>query len=129
MRAHAMRQTRSVSTMAMVVVAAAALLATTMVVLQTTRIVIGAPAERFQPVEEEPAERAAPEWGFVERSPGAVDILRHRSGLTPADLLRTHAFGWEGLTIREALSSPELVGLLRHRPGLTALDLVRIGSG
>jgi len=66
-------------------------------------------------------------WGFVLNADTA-QVLRHRPGLTPRDLLRTHAFGWEGLTIREVFEDPALMKELRLQPWLTPIDLIRLGA-
>ena len=123
-----MRHTPSVPVVAIAMLVAAALAATVLIVLRTTGVSFDGSAVRPPAATTESAQATAPEWDFVLRSPGAAEILRHRPGLTPVDIVRTHAFGWEGLTIREALDSPKMIEILRHRPGLTPLDLVRIGS-
>ena len=74
---------------------------------------------------------ASQDWGFVLNADTA-HVLAHRPGLTPEDLVRTHAFGWEGPTIREVLRDPALVKERRLQPSLTPIDLVRLearGSG
>ena len=65
------------------------------------------------------------DWGFVLNADTAL-MLRHRPGLTPQDLVRTHAFGWEGPTIREVLEDPALMKELRLQPSLTPIDLIRL---
>lgn len=67
----------------------------------------------------------AEDWGFVLNAETA-QVLRHRPGLTPQDLLRTHAFGWDGLTIREVFEDPALVKKLRRQPSLSPIDLIRV---
>ena len=71
--------------------------------------------------------QAAPaeEWGFVLRADTA-QVLRHRPGLEPVDFVRTHAFGWRGVTIDEALGNPVLVKELRLQPQLSPIDLIRL---
>jgi hypothetical protein len=73
-------------------------------------------------------ERAVPSagegWGFVLGS-SAVQVLRHRPGLTPADIVRSHAFGWEGLTVHEILSNPQYLRTLRLEPQISAVGIIR----
>jgi hypothetical protein len=68
---------------------------------------------------------AAESWGFVLRADTA-QVLRHRPGLEPAEFISTHAFGWDGLTIGEAVHDPALVKELRLRRTLSPVDLVRM---
>lgn len=73
-------------------------------------------------------ERVAPateDWGFV-LAADVNSVLRHRPGLEPVDFLRTHAFGWDGLTIEEVLATPTLVRELRMHPDLSPVDLIRL---
>jgi hypothetical protein len=65
------------------------------------------------------------DWRFVLNAP-VVEVLRHRHGLTPADVVRTHAFGWEGATVREVLRDPVFVRTLRLDPTRSPLDMVRM---
>jgi hypothetical protein len=65
------------------------------------------------------------DWGFVLDS-SVVQVLRHRPGLTPADVVRSHAFGWSGVTLHEAVSRPQYLRILRSEPTLSPLDLVRM---
>ena len=67
----------------------------------------------------------AEDWGFVLTSDTA-QVLRHRPGLTPLDLVRSHAFGWEGLTVREVFEDPTLMNELRLHPSLSPIDLIRL---
>jgi hypothetical protein len=76
-----------------------------------------APVERVGTVNED--------WVFVLRADTAL-VLRHRPGLEPADFLRTHAFGWDGVTVREVLTSPALVKELRLQPELSPIELIRL---
>ena len=66
-------------------------------------------------------------WGFVLGSP-VVEVLRHRPGLVPADMVRTSAFGWEGATVRDVLSDPVFVRELRLDPALSPLDTRATGG-
>lgn len=68
---------------------------------------------------------AVEDWGFVLKADTA-QILRHRPGLEPSDFVRTHAFGWEGVTVGEVFDSPALVKELRLQPHLSAIDLIRM---
>ena len=63
-------------------------------------------------------------WGFLLREPVAA-VLGHRAGLEPMDLIRTHAFGWDGPTIHEVTSRARYLRVLRREPTLSPLDLVR----
>ena len=65
------------------------------------------------------------DWGFVLNADTA-QVLRHRPGLEPTDFVRTHAFGWEGVTVGEVLDSPALMKELRLQPDLSAIDLIRM---
>lgn len=65
------------------------------------------------------------DWGFVLDS-SVVQVLRHRPGLSPADVVRSHAFGWSGVTLHEAVSRPQYLRILRREPTLSPLDLVRM---
>jgi hypothetical protein len=73
--------------------------------------------------------RAVPvveDWGFVLNA-DSTQVLRHRPGLEPVDFIRTHAFGWEGITLGEVFDDPALVKELRlQRGSLSAVDLVRM---
>jgi len=66
----------------------------------------------------------AEDWSFA-LGPNTAQILRHRPGLTPVDMVRSRAFGWTGLTIHEVTSRPQYLRILRHGQGLTPIDLVR----
>lgn len=81
------------------------------------RLVREPAADAFDPVTQA--------WGFV-LSADTAQVLRHRTDLTPSDFIRTHAFGWEGPTIREVLDSPALMKELRRQPSLTPIDLIRL---
>lgn len=119
---------RSLPILAMVAIEAVALVATILIMLRVTGVSFHGAQEGPTSAATDTTQVSPPEWEFVLRTPGVVSILRDRPGLTPLDIIRTHAFGWEGLTIREVLASPKMIDILRHRPGLTALDLVRIAS-
>lgn len=56
----------------------------------------------------------------------AAHVLRHRPGLEPIDFVRTHAFGWEGVTVGEVFDSPALMKELRLQPHLSPIDLIRM---
>lgn len=123
-----MRRSPALPTVAIAIFVVVVVVGTVVAVLQTTGESFEATTERPLPQATELAAATPQVWDFVLRSPRAVKILRHRTGLTPIDIVRTHAFGWKGLTISEVMRSTELMEVLRHRPGLTLLDLVRIGS-
>ena len=129
MGTNVMRMRRSPAlTVAIAMFVVVAVVGTAVAVLQTTGESFEAATERPLPQATEVAAATPHVWDFVLRSPRAVKILRHRPGLTPIDIVRTHAFGWTGLTISEVLRSTKLMEVLRHRQGLTLLDLVGIGS-
>ena len=71
------------------------------------------------------AEPVAEDWSFILNADDA-QVLRHRPGLEPTDFVRTHAFGWEGVTVGEVLDSPALMKELRLQPDLSAIDLIRM---
>jgi hypothetical protein len=116
-------------TLVIAAIEVAILAATALVVLRTIGVSLDGSVGRWPPAAIEEDQPTAPEADFVLEAPGAAQILRHRPGLTPVDIVRTHAFGWKGLTVRDVLRSPELVSVLRHRPGLSPLDLVEFMSG
>jgi len=66
------------------------------------------------------------DWSFVLGSP-VVQVLRHRPGLRPIDVVRSHAFGWTGPTIHEVTSKPRYLRILRMDPTLSPVELVRVG--
>ena len=124
-----MRRSPALPAVAIAMFVVVALAGTVVAVLQSDRRVVrGDDSNDLRPRRRSQRPATPPVWDFVLRSPGAVEILRHRPGLTPIDIVRTHAFGWKGLTIGEVRRSTNLMEVLRHRPGLTLLDLVRIGS-
>jgi hypothetical protein len=116
-------------TLVIAAIEAAALAATALLVLRTTGVSLDGSTRRRPPAAIAEAQAMAPDADFVLETRGAGQILRHRPGLTPADIVRTHTFGWKGLTVREVLSSPKLISVLLHRPGLSPLDLVEVMSG
>ena len=77
------------------------------------------------PARIELAATPAQDWGFVLRADRA-QVLRHRPGLEPADLVQTHAFGWAGTTVLDVLDNPALMKELRLQRTLTPIDLVRL---
>lgn len=77
------------------------------------------------PVRIETAVTPVQGWGWLLRADTA-QVLRHRPGLEPADLVRTHAFGWTGPTEREIRRNPVLMRELRLQPSLTQIDLIRL---
>lgn len=68
------------------------------------------------------------DYSFVLDSP-LVEVLRHRPGLSPTDVVRSHAFGWKGPTIHEVTSQQRYLRILRMDPTLSPLDLVRDLAG
>lgn len=106
-----------------------------MVALGVGLVAIGAAYVVRGPSSVEPAEApsgatwaAAPvteDWGFVQNADTA-QVLRHRPGLEPTDFVRTHAFGWEGVTVGKVFDSPVLMKELRLQPHLSVIDLVRM---
>jgi hypothetical protein len=66
------------------------------------------------------------DWSFVLGSP-VVQVLRHRPGLRPIDVVRSHAFGWTGPTIHEVTSKPRYLRILRMDPTLSPVELARVG--
>ena len=76
-----------------------------------------------EPVRIQATAPASEDWGFVLRA-DVAQVLRHRPGLTPVDFVRTHAFGWKGLTLGESVHSPALVKELRLQRTLSPVDLV-----
>jgi hypothetical protein len=123
-----MRRSPAPPAVAIAIFVIVAVVGTVVAVLRTTGESFEVTTERPLPQATELAAATPHVWDFVLRSPRAVEILRHRPGLTPIDIVRTHAFGWKGLTISEVMRSTELMEVLRHRPGMTFLNLVRIGS-
>jgi hypothetical protein len=121
-----MRRSPALSAVAIAIFVVLVVVGTLVAVVQTTGESFEATTGRLLPQSTELAAGTSPAWDFVLSSPQAVEILRHRPGLTPIDIVRTHAFGWKGLTISEVLRSTKLMEVLRHRQGLTLLDLVEI---
>lgn len=65
------------------------------------------------------------DWGFVLRA-DANHVLRYRPGLEPVDFIRTHAFGWDGPTVREVFANLVLLRELRLQPQRSLVDLIRL---
>jgi len=74
--------------------------------------------------ERAPGSKERVDWSFVANSP-VVEVLAHRPGLRPIDVVRTHAFGWEGATLHEVTSQHRYLRILRMDPTLSPVDLVR----
>jgi hypothetical protein len=64
------------------------------------------------------------DWSFVADSP-VVEVVRHRPGLHPSDVVRSHAFGWSGPTIHEVTTEHRYLRILRMDPTLSPVELVR----
>lgn len=101
-----------------IVLAAGVLVVRDMVASRGTPTVVTAVEEQGS----RPNERE--DWSFVLGSP-AVEVLRHRPGLRPIDVVRSHAFGWTGPTIHEVTSEPRYLRILRMDPTLSPVELVR----
>ena len=64
------------------------------------------------------------DWSFVADSP-VMEVLGHRPGLRPSDVVRSHAFGWTGPTLHEVTTQDRYLRILRMDPSLSPVDLVR----
>ena len=96
-----MRYTPAVPTVAVAVLVATVLTVAVLIAIRMVRVSPGVKEEGPPTATTQSAPAAAHEWDFVLRSPRPCRSLRHRPGLTPIDIVSTHAFGWDGLTIRE----------------------------
>ena len=101
-----------------IVLAAGVLAVRDMVALRSTPTESGAAAEQAS------RSNDREDWSFVFGSP-VVEVLRHRPGLRPIDVVRSHAFGWTGPTIHEVTSQPRYLRILRMDPTLSPVELVR----
>src|SRR3990172_2075376 len=101
-----------------IVLAAGVLAVRDMVALRSTPTESGAAAEQAS------RSNDREDWSFVFGSP-VVEVLRHRPGLRPSDVVRSHAFGWTGPTIHEVTSDPRYLRILRMDPTLSPGELVR----
>ena len=101
-----------------VVLAAGILVVRDMVASRSTPTVSGAAQEQASRSNERE------DWSFVLDSP-VVEVLAHRPGLRPSDVVRSHAFGWTEPTIHEVTSEPRYLRILRMDPTLSPVELVR----